>query len=75
VAGEAAGGRQVPHLVTALLACASAQVPRSVSDAEHALTYEPVHVMPRGGVPVIVRHPAQCTRASDGLSVRWMLST
>jgi hypothetical protein len=58
VTDDAAGGRQVPHRVTADLACASAQSSNSGSDEEHAFTYEPVHVLPRGGVPVIVEHHA-----------------
>jgi hypothetical protein len=58
VTDDAAGGRQVPHRVTADPAWASAQSSSSGSDEEHAVTYDPVQVLPRGGVPVIVEHHA-----------------
>jgi hypothetical protein len=57
-ADDAAGGRQVPHRVTADRAWARTQSSSSDSDAEHAFTYGPVHVLPRGGVPVMVEHHA-----------------
>jgi hypothetical protein len=58
VTDGAADGRQVPDRVTADPVCASALSSSSDSDAEHAFTYGPFHVLPRGGVPVMVEHHA-----------------
>jgi hypothetical protein len=56
VTDDAASGRRMSHRVTADPACTRAQSSRSGSDAEHAFTYAPVHVLPRGDILVTVEH-------------------
>jgi hypothetical protein len=51
-------GWQVPHRMMANLAYVKAQASNSGSEREQAWMYGPVHVLPRGGVPVIVRQSA-----------------